>query len=98
MTCAKENYSFAVCPFSVFLGCGNPVFLLFYCNFFWNLLAHSAKPGPTAAAAETNKACCVRGHARAGVVGELKELEINILYDHPSTNYVPPWQPLVAGL
>lgn len=31
-------------------------------------------------------------------MGELKELQINIFYDHPSTNYVPPWQPLVAGL
>lgn len=29
---------------------------------------------------------------------ELKELQINMFYDHPSTNYVPPWQPLVAGL
>lgn len=31
-------------------------------------------------------------------MGEGKELQINIFYDHPSTNYMPPWQPLVAGL
>ena len=31
-------------------------------------------------------------------MGEGKELQINIFYDHPSTNYVPPWRPLVAGL
>lgn len=45
---------------------------------------------------EENKAHCVRGHAGAGVVGELKELQINILYDHPLTNYLPPWQPILA--
>lgn len=97
VTCAKENYSIAVCPFSVFLGCGNPVFLLLYFNFFWSLLAQSAKPRPVPAAAEANKACSVRGHAGTGVVDEFKELQINIFYDHPSTNYVPPWRPLVAG-
>lgn len=31
------------------------------------------------------------------MVGKLKELQINIFYDHPSTNCVPPWQPLEAG-
>lgn len=31
-------------------------------------------------------------------MGEGKELQINIFYDHPSTNYAPPCQPLVARL
>lgn len=39
-----------------------------------------------------------RATSEAGVVGEFKELQINIFYDRLSTNYVPPWQPLVAGL
>lgn len=30
------------------------------------------------------------------MLGELKELQINIFYDHPSTNDVPPWQPRVS--
>lgn len=29
-------------------------------------------------------------------MGEFKELQINIFYDLPSANCVPPWQPLVA--
>lgn len=30
-------------------------------------------------------------------MSELKELQINIFYDCPSTNYVPLWKPVVAG-
>lgn len=65
-------------------------------RFQGHVSAHTCTAGSSSS--EANKACSVRGHVGAGEVGEGKELQINIFYDHPSTNYVPPWQPLVAGL
>lgn len=84
-------------PCSVFPGFGNPVFLLLCLNFLGSLLAPSANPRRLRQQRREQSLHC-SGPRWGGVVGELKELQINIFYDHPSTNYVPPWQLLVAGL